>query len=299
MAIKLDAIKGRGDLYQVDPRAIQIEQGFNPRSQLGDIGELAMDIDANGVRVPLMVRKTESGEIILVAGHRRLAAVSRLIEMGREIKSIPCIFTTAKMSETERFLLALSENNRENLSVTDQARAFKRLQTWGFSIQEISTKTGASVSTITSRLALIERATPLVLTALESGDINQTMALEIAKSADTVEGQQAALAEKTAALPTRLQDAPKEAEQAQDKQKPQVATVKRLRRANGSVEKSQSKKARGDYDGMVCAGDIRDLVKQLENTNSHTVGGNQRLFGVYTALKFVLGDAAVTDLRIG
>ena len=48
--------KKKGDIYNIDPRLIRVQKGFNSRVDFGDINELAMQIKEAGVLNPLTVK---------------------------------------------------------------------------------------------------------------------------------------------------------------------------------------------------------------------------------------------------
>ena len=93
---------GRGNLYSIPLDKIEIEDGFNVRSDYGDIPELAADIAQNGVLNPLTVRMT--GErLVLSDGHRRLAAVKYAVaNLGAAITDVPCIMERKGTGEDDR-----------------------------------------------------------------------------------------------------------------------------------------------------------------------------------------------------
>ena len=92
MAIK-DVASGRSDLYRLDPKIIQIKEGWNSReatdpANSSHIAELANSIREVGVKKPL-VCYMENDIVYVTDGHCRLQAVMHLIEEGVEIKTVP------------------------------------------------------------------------------------------------------------------------------------------------------------------------------------------------------------------
>jgi ParB family chromosome partitioning protein len=95
----------------------------NPRRKLGEITQLAESIDAYGLLQPLVVREAGQ-EYELIAGHRRLAAIQHLRDLGParrdKWRQVPVIVHTA--DEERALLLAGQENlQRLDLSPRDQA----------------------------------------------------------------------------------------------------------------------------------------------------------------------------------
>ena len=69
----------RKDILYIDPRQIKIEEGFNTRTDYGNIDELMNSIIENGVKIPL--RGFKDGDFYIITdGHRRLTATMKAIE---------------------------------------------------------------------------------------------------------------------------------------------------------------------------------------------------------------------------
>src|SRR5262249_6317252 len=93
----------------------------NPRSDLGDIGELAASIRTLGIIQSLTVRPTDNGSYVLVAGERRLAAAQAV-----GLREVPAI--VREMDDKTALATALVENcQRLDISATDEARAYRAL----------------------------------------------------------------------------------------------------------------------------------------------------------------------------
>lgn len=136
----------------------------NPRKDLGDLTELAESIRANGILqnltvvpqdVELYQRKTSgkkayTGGYTAIIGHRRLAA-ARLAGLTE----VPCII--ADMDEKKQISIMLLENmQRSDLTVYEEAQGFQMMLDFGFTVEDISQKTGLSDSTIRRRTKLLE-----------------------------------------------------------------------------------------------------------------------------------------------
>src|SRR5437879_949357 len=111
-----------------DPTVVQLipvdaisPSPLNPRSDLGDLGELAASIASLGIVQPLTVRPAEEGRYVLVAGERRWAAA-----LAAGLKEVPAI--VREMDDKEALEIALVENcQRRDLNPTDEAGAYHRL----------------------------------------------------------------------------------------------------------------------------------------------------------------------------
>lgn len=85
------------------------------------IGELAEDIEQNGLLHPITVRPADDGKFAVVAGRRRVLACQKL-----GLEAISAVVKT-DLSDRDGFLLSLSENShRRNMSHKQQTRAIKR-----------------------------------------------------------------------------------------------------------------------------------------------------------------------------
>lgn len=130
----------------------------NPRSDLGDLEELAASIRALGIQEPLVLEwPTPSSPYRLLMGHRRLAAA----ELAG-LAEVPCMIRQGVLSPVERMELALAENlQRSDLSPLDEARGYQALVDLGLSQRAIATRMGRSQSHVSKRLALLELPSPV------------------------------------------------------------------------------------------------------------------------------------------
>ncbi len=88
----LDTSGGREQIEYIDIDRID----GDPRNfyQLSDLEELAANIELLGLQQPLRVRAAPEApdRVIVVSGHRRLAALKKLVQEGREdLREMPCI----------------------------------------------------------------------------------------------------------------------------------------------------------------------------------------------------------------
>ena len=87
----------RTDIMLVDPRNLVIEEGFNKRSDYGDIPALALSIVQFGMIEAVKAHKVRGEEKYIVTdGHRRQAALMLAMAAMAMIKKVNCcIFTTS------------------------------------------------------------------------------------------------------------------------------------------------------------------------------------------------------------
>ncbi|RBP97855.1 hypothetical protein CRD60_04520 [Bifidobacterium aemilianum] len=121
----------------------------NPRTQVGDITELALSIAAQGIQQPLLVTPAgPDGTHTLVIGHRRLAAAKQT-----GLDKVPC--TIKAMDDTRQAELMIVENvHRENLTAMDEAQGYARLLDLGEDTDTMARTTGRSATTVRRRLKI-------------------------------------------------------------------------------------------------------------------------------------------------
>jgi ParB family chromosome partitioning protein len=148
---------------------------LNPRSDLGELGELAASITSLGIIQPLTVRPTEGGRYSLVAGERRYAAA-----LAAGLTEVPAI--VRELDDKEALEIALVENcQRRDISATDEARAYRQLiSDHAYTQRSLARQIGRSQSHIAKRLALLELPED-VRSEVDSGGITLPDAAELAR----------------------------------------------------------------------------------------------------------------------
>jgi ParB family chromosome partitioning protein len=150
---------------------------LNPRSDLGEIGELAASITSLGIIQPLTVRPGDNGRYLLVAGERRYAAA-----LAAGLTEVPAI--VRELDDKEALEIALVENcQRRDLNPTDEAGAYRALiSEHGYTQRSLAKQIGRSQSHIAKRLALLELPED-VRSEVDSGGITLPDAAELARLA--------------------------------------------------------------------------------------------------------------------
>jgi len=122
-----------------------------PRSNVGDLTELARSIEARGVLEPILVRPIAGGRYRIIAGERRFRAA---MEAG--LSEIPCI--ELDVPENEVLELALIENlHRKDLHPFEEAEGYAGLASrYGYTQQRIAESIGKSRVTVTEAMGLLE-----------------------------------------------------------------------------------------------------------------------------------------------
>ena len=166
----------------------QIEpQKGQPRRHFDDarIEELAHSIRANGVLLPLIVRR-EGSAYVLVAGERRWRAAQRA-----GLRELPVIIR--EVSEKGAFELALIENiQREDLNPIEEAEAYRRLiDEHGLTQDELAARVGKDRSTVANALRLL-RLPEAIKDAIVTGQLGMGHARALLALSDEAELRRAA-----------------------------------------------------------------------------------------------------------
>ena len=114
------------------------------------IAELAESIKTHGIIQPLLVKKSNSDEYIIVAGERRWRAAKMI-----GLKEVPVI--VMDIAEKEILEVSLIENiQRQDLNPIEEALSYKKLLTeFNVTQEELSKRIGKSRTTITNTMRLV------------------------------------------------------------------------------------------------------------------------------------------------
>ncbi|HET7787177.1 MAG TPA: ParB/RepB/Spo0J family partition protein [Myxococcales bacterium] len=154
------------------------------------IEELAESIRTKGVLLPLIVRRSSQG-YVLVAGERRWRAAQKA-----GLRELPVM--VREVTEREAFELALIENiQREDLNPVEEAEAYRRLiDEHGLTQEELAARVGKDRSTVANALRLL-RLPDAIKQAIVSGELSMGHARALLAIAD--EGDLRKAAEKVMA----------------------------------------------------------------------------------------------------
>lgn len=149
------------DIYQIDPRNIVVQDGFNSRFDFGDIDELAEQIREQGVLNPVTVIpfKDEDGneKYRLVDGERRYRASMKLIEGGFELPRIPALFQPKSTTQEEMLIQQLMRNEGKQFNEYELGIAYNKFRKLGYTNAEIAQKLGIKRWKVDCFLAHLER----------------------------------------------------------------------------------------------------------------------------------------------
>lgn len=172
---------GKQGVLGLAPLKSLIDSGLNPRSNVGDVRELAAAIKSEGLLQPLVVRPAKKvGTFDVVAGFRRLKAL-QAIDYKDDVK---ILIRADLLGDDDRALaVSISENSedgRVNLNMVEIGRAVQKLEKKKWTVAKIAAETGLHVKRVRRALALM--ATPTdVQTRVAAGTWSLRAGLEYAK----------------------------------------------------------------------------------------------------------------------
>jgi ParB/RepB/Spo0J family partition protein len=156
----------------------QIQEGPNTRTHMDPVGlrEFAGNVKKVGVLEPVLLRKDEKGNWILIAGHRRLAAAKIA-----GLKEIPARFLEVDESQAAE-IQTLENLHREDLPPLDEAHAFKHLLDLGrHTVESLAAQVDKSVKYVYRSIRLLDLPKEAIK-ALEQGILTTGHAHQILRA---------------------------------------------------------------------------------------------------------------------
>jgi ParB family transcriptional regulator, chromosome partitioning protein len=130
--------------------------------------ELAASIAAHGLLQSLVVRKTSRGKFAVIAGQRRLLALSMLADKGSVPSDMP-IACKLLSKDSDAAEISLAENVvRVPMHPADQFEAFRALIDNGAGIADVAARFGVLESFVARRMKL-GRVSPVLLSVYREG----------------------------------------------------------------------------------------------------------------------------------
>jgi len=136
---------------EVEISRIEVISNFRRTMNQGKLQELADNVKKLGVLEPVLVRRGEGNDFVLIAGARRLSAAKLA-----GLSSIPARVMNVDENQAAE-IQALENLHREDLGPVDEARAFKALLDLGsHTVESLAERMDKSVSYIYRSLKLLE-----------------------------------------------------------------------------------------------------------------------------------------------
>jgi ParB family transcriptional regulator, chromosome partitioning protein len=158
-------------LQFIEPNAEQ------PRTQLGNIEELAASIREKGVLEPILVRVIGPNRYQIISGERRYRAATLA-----GLDEIPAI--ELDVDDKEQLEIALIENiQRKDLTAFEEAEGLYVLQQkFGYTHEKISHVIGKSRTTVTETLLINDIPDRIRLMCREAGISNKSVLVQVARA---------------------------------------------------------------------------------------------------------------------
>lgn len=168
-------------VFNIDPRKIDVMEGFNKRVDFGDIDELAAQIKEQGLLEAITVvpyKKDESSEerYLLINGERRYRALMKLINDGENVGEIRANFLDVDkehITDADLYIQQYMRNEGKKFNDVEFGRVCKVLKDSGLSNSEIAKKLGKNPGVITYALQSLDYD-PRIIQMIENGEIGGT-----------------------------------------------------------------------------------------------------------------------------
>jgi ParB-like chromosome segregation protein Spo0J len=191
-----DTTKRTSTLVADYPENIQIDPELTGRASYtdADLESLAADIEANGQRTPVKIRKDDAGQPLLVFGSRRLGAIAlinkRRAKAGEPLLKVECSYET--LTPEQAFAAAIAENRfRKDATPMDDCHNINVwLNRFKKSVEEIARiyfpeakgkdEAAAALKWVKDRAGLVELADE-AQAGVRKGEIKITAAVQLTR----------------------------------------------------------------------------------------------------------------------
>jgi ParB/RepB/Spo0J family partition protein len=177
-----ERLKRTGEVFLVPFDKIIVDDEVNTgRIEFGDLEELANSIQESTLRVPLLVQKVRGEEqYILIQGKRRFKAIEILINRGVDIPGVKCFLAPQNYNIENSLFDQIVMNDGKPYTALEQGIVFQQLVGRGYSVSDISKKTGKSVTHINNCVE-IASLPKKVQNLIASGSVSGLTAVELFK----------------------------------------------------------------------------------------------------------------------
>lgn len=174
-----------------------IDSDPNNFYELSGIDELAENIELCGLQQPIRVRVNpdDPNRVIIVSGHRRRAAIEKLVQEGRDdLKEVPCIREVSDGSDALRELrLIYANSDTRKMSSADLSKQAERVEALLYQLKEegyefpgrmrdhVAEACKVSKSKLSRLKVIRDNLTPKLKKSWEKGDLNESAAYAFAQ----------------------------------------------------------------------------------------------------------------------
>lgn len=163
--------------FQVDPRLIEVEPGFNRPIDAEHVAQFKASIRDGAIIPPIAVR-VDAGRIILVDGEHRWRAVMALIADGVEIVSMAAV--QFRGNDVERVAHLLTSSQGKPLTPLESGIQYNKLVGFGWDTRKIAARVGRSVTHVDQCL-LLANSNNDVHEPIKRGDVSSSEAAKIVR----------------------------------------------------------------------------------------------------------------------
>lgn len=164
--------------FAVDPRVLEVEEGFNARPLNADhVAEMSLAL-RNGATFPALDVRVDAGRILIVDGHHRHAAALDAIAKGFDIKSLDV--RHFRGNDADRVAHMISSAGGLALTPLQLGVQYRKLIGFGWTETQIANRGGKSVQHVKDMILLGE-ANSDVHQLVNAGKISGTAALKAVK----------------------------------------------------------------------------------------------------------------------
>lgn len=168
--------ENKNEVFYIDPRKIDVMEGFNQRHDFGDIDELASQIKEQGLLEAISVvpyMKGDEERFLLINGERRYRALSKLIAEGEDVGTVKANFIDPKTSDADLIIQQFMRNEGKKFNDVEFGLICKKLKDLGMSNIEIAKKLGKNPGVVSYALQSLDYD-PRIQEMIANGEIGGT-----------------------------------------------------------------------------------------------------------------------------
>jgi hypothetical protein len=165
--------------FAVDPRIMEVEDGFNGRP-LDPLHVRAMaDAFQDGATFPPLEVRVDGKRVVVVDGHHRHAGALLAISEGAEILALSC--REFKGGDADRVMLMITSQQGLPMTPLQLGVQYRKMLGFGWTAVQIAKRCGKSANHVNDMIALAESNSD-VQGMVTRGEVSATTALKVVKA---------------------------------------------------------------------------------------------------------------------
>ncbi len=165
----------------------------------GTLDELMNSIALSGLQQPVVVTP-EGDQYRILSGHRRTAAIRKMVEEGREdLRQVPCIVKPARSAAMEELELIMANATARQLTSAETAQQAARVEQLLYRLKEegvefpgrmrdhVAAACNASAAKLARLKVIQEKLVKPLVKAWMSGDLSASAAYAVARMPDSLQ----------------------------------------------------------------------------------------------------------------